>query len=299
MPRDLLERAREMAGEERVQIEQLLSDLDRRAGEVARQQHELKLELDRNQARSRELEQRLKGLDKERKQSLEGARREADNLLKEGRRTIEAAVREIKNEQAGKRVVKAAHQQLRQVGEQLQGKLAAGQEAPSAARKVELKAGMRVRIPHLNLLGRLSEVRGGKVVAQADGMRLSLGSEAVIPLSEDGQELQPSAQESPGAENVPVAAGGGWAWKGDAPQAGHELDLRGETGADGWERLDRMIDRAIPSGLDVITVIHGFGTGRLRDYLYERLKRDPRIASFGEAGKGRGGAGATRIVLKG
>jgi len=299
LPRDLLGRAREMAGEERVQIEKLLSDLDRRAGEVARQQHELQLELEKHRVRNRDLEERLQGLDKERKQSLEGARREADKLLKDGRRTIEAAVREIKSEQAGKRVVKAAHNQLRQMGERLDDRLASGQENPPAARNVELEAGMRVRIPHLNLLGRLSEVRGGKVVAQADGLRLSLGREAVVPLGEDGQELKATPQVESAPEEKAAPAGGGWAWKGETPQVGHELDLRGETGADGWDRLDRMIDRAIPSGLEVITVIHGFGTGRLRDYLYERMKRDPRIAGFGEAGEGRGGGGATRIVLKG
>ncbi|PIE75717.1 hypothetical protein CSA17_06000 [bacterium DOLJORAL78_65_58] len=309
LPTELLRRAREMAGEERVQIEQLLSDLDRRAGEVARQQHELQLALDGNRARKQELDTRLKELDKERRRSLEGARREADQLLKEGRRAIEAAVREIKNEQAGKRVVKAAHNRLRQVDGKLRRRLAPEDEIPPEARTVELKVGMRVRIPHLNLLGRLSEVRGNKVVAQAEGLRLSLGREAVIPLSEDGRQLEAPQQEisqrearppdASSAREKPAPAVGGWAWQGDAPQVGHELDLRGETGADGWERLDRMIDRAIPSGLEVITVIHGFGTGRLRDYLYERLKRDSRVADFGEAGQGRGGAGATRIILKG
>jgi len=118
-------------------------------------------------------------------------------------------------------------------------------------------------------------------------------------MTEDGQEISEGPVLSVEANEQPAASSGLWSWQGDAPEASHELDLRGETGAEGWERLDRMIDRAIPAGLDVVSVIHGFGTGRLRDYLYAKMKKDSRIESFGEAGRGRGGAGATRIVLKG
>ena len=73
--------------------------------------------------------------------------------------------------------------------------------------------------------------------------------------------------------------------------------MRGETGEEGWQRLDKLIDRAIPAGLESVHVIHGFGTGRLRDHLYACLKRDPRVKSFAEAGPGQGGGGATVVTL--
>jgi DNA mismatch repair protein MutS2 len=303
LPADLLDRARKMAGEERVQIEQLLSDLDRRAGELADQQNELHLALEKEKVLGRDLEDRLKGLKKERKKVLEDARQEGDKLMREGRRAIEAAVREIKSEQAGKRVVKAARDRLDGVGEKIRRRLENDTTGSEAHQSIEVKEGMRIRIPHLGLIGRVNEVRGGRITALAEGLRLTLGREAVVPLTEDGLEIATAGSaamdQDARSEEETVTAGGNWSWQGDVPSASHELDLRGETGAEGWERLDRMIDRAIPAGLDVVSVIHGFGTGRLRDYLYEKLKNDPRIASFGEAGRGRGGAGATRIVLKG
>jgi DNA mismatch repair protein MutS2 len=79
----------------------------------------------------------------------------------------------------------------------------------------------------------------------------------------------------------------------------HELDLRGMTGQEGWEHLDKLIDRAIPTGLSTLNVIHGFGTGRLRDYLYIQLKRDSRVANYREAAPGQGGGGATLVSLVG
>jgi len=61
--------------------------------------------------------------------------------------------------------------------------------------------------------------------------------------------------------------------------------------------VDRLIDRAIPTGVEVLNVIHGFGTGRLRDYLYERFREDPRVASVTEAGQGQGGGGVAVVWL--
>ncbi len=309
LPLDLLDRAREMAGEERVQIEKLLSDLDRRAGDLAQQQHEMHLALEKQLALDADLEQRLKGLKKERKTVLEETQRSGEKLIREGRRAIEAAVREIKSEQAGKRIVKAARDRLDDVGQKIRERVDDGESMASHNPDVNLEVGMRVRIPHLGMLGRVTEVRGSKITANAEGMRLSLAREAVVPLTEEGKELssgpvisievESTGEKTGFGENTVQTQGGNWSWQGEVPTPSHELDLRGETGAEGWERLDRMIDRAIPAGLDIVTVIHGFGTGRLRDYLYAMMKQDSRIKSYGEAGRGRGGAGATRIVLKG
>jgi DNA mismatch repair protein MutS2 len=157
---------------------------------------------------------------------------------------------------------------------------------------VSVEPGQRVRIPHLGLIGNVVEVRGDRILATAGGMRLTLGKEAIRPLEDSGSPGEPTT-ESP---VVPVT--GDWAWHGNVAGAEPEIDLRGESGEDGWCRLDKLIDRAIPAGLEVITVIHGFGTGRLRDHLHECLKNDPRVASFREAGPGQGG-GATQVILAG
>jgi dsDNA-specific endonuclease/ATPase MutS2 len=105
----------------------------------------------------------------------------------------------------------------------------------------------------------------------------------------------PAAPEDAGSgrtDTRPVHAGS-WGWQGDAPLAEPSLDLRGTTGEEGWQRLDQLIDRAIPAGLGALEVIHGKGTGRLREYLQTRLKADRRVASFKEDEAG----GATIVHL--
>ncbi|MFH2053736.1 MAG: Smr/MutS family protein [bacterium] len=284
----LLARARAMAGEEKVQVEQLLADLDRRARDLAASQQEVAREAARLRRQNEELEERLKGIGRERREVIEGSRRQADRLVREGRRAIEAAIREIKASRAEARVVKAARDRVEA--------LAPPEPADAAPRGFLPVVGQRVRIPHLNLIGRVGEVRGDRIVAEAEGMRLTLTTAAVRPVEGDPAPSG-SAPVGPSAPAVPTGGAAGWSWSDEAPAASPEIDVRGETGEDAWDRLDRLIDRAIPAGLETINVIHGFGTGRLRDHLHERLKADPRVAAFTESGPGQGGGGATKVRL--
>ena len=283
LPPDLLDRARSRAGEDRVQIEKLLVDLDRRARDLTTAREEVRRREDELESRDRDLTVRLRGLAAERRDELARVRGEGEDLLREGRRAIENAVREIRSAAGESGVVRSARDRL--------NRLAADLPPPTdeavAPPDFRPEPGQRVRIPHLGLIGRVLEVRGDKLVADADGMRLSVTRDAVMPLDNDS---------APTSEPERVEAGS-WTWQGDPPAGGHEIDLRGERGEEAWESLDRLLDRAIPAGLETVHVIHGLGTGRLRDFLHAKLRQDPRVASFAEAGPGRGGGGATRIQL--
>ncbi len=283
LPADLLARARSMAGEERVQVEKLLADLDRRARELADAELRTRTAASEQELLNRQLGERLAGIDKERKAEVARVRQEGQRTVTEGRRALEAAIREVRTRGADRPSVVLARDRLAE----LEAKVQVEEERRTSADWVP-EVGAKVRIPHLNLVGVVLEVRGQKLVADADGLRLTLGLDAV----------RAADAAAPADLPQPVDAGS-WSWQGEAPEVSPELDLRGERAVEGWERLDRLIDRAIPAGLKAIHVIHGFGTGRLREYLYERLKADPRVASFREAPPSQGGGGATQVTLSG
>ena len=77
-----------------------------------------------------------------------------------------------------------------------------------------------------------------------------------------------------------------------------ELDIRGETGEDGWEICDKYIDEAIVMKASPIRIIHGKGTGALKRYLWIQFKKDKRIKSFRMAEYGEGDGGVTVLELK-
>ena len=77
-----------------------------------------------------------------------------------------------------------------------------------------------------------------------------------------------------------------------------ELDLRGETASEALLDLDNFIDGALLSGIQMLTVIHGKGTGVLRKAVQEHLRRHPSVKSYRLGTFGEGENGVTIVELK-
>ena len=70
------------------------------------------------------------------------------------------------------------------------------------------------------------------------------------------------------------------------------------TGDEAWFAVDKYIDDAYMAGFFTVSLIHGKGTGALRQALWTALKKEPRIASFRLGGYGEGDGGVTVVELK-
>jgi DNA mismatch repair protein MutS2 len=77
-----------------------------------------------------------------------------------------------------------------------------------------------------------------------------------------------------------------------------ELNLIGKTTADAEYEIDRFLDEAYMSSLPRVRIIHGFGTGALKNYVHHFLKGHPHVEKFGFAPSDQGGNGATIAELK-
>ncbi len=76
------------------------------------------------------------------------------------------------------------------------------------------------------------------------------------------------------------------------------LDLRGQYGDDAWFITDKYLDEAVMANIKTVTLIHGKGTGALRDALKKHLKGDRRVKSFRAGIYGEGDGGVTVVELK-
>lgn len=77
-----------------------------------------------------------------------------------------------------------------------------------------------------------------------------------------------------------------------------DIDLRGMNGEEAWRLVDIYLDEAKLCNLQQVTLIHGKGTGKLRDILREYLRADRRVKSFREGAYGEGDTGVTVVELK-
>ncbi len=84
----------------------------------------------------------------------------------------------------------------------------------------------------------------------------------------------------------------------DGHDTAAELNLIGKTTADAEYEIDRFLDEAYMSSLPQVRIIHGFGTGALKNYVHHFLKGHPHVEKFGFAPANQGGNGATIAELK-
>ena len=77
-----------------------------------------------------------------------------------------------------------------------------------------------------------------------------------------------------------------------------EIDLRGMNGDEAWFAVDKYLDEAMLMGFSKVRLIHGKGTGALKNALWKFLRGDKRIASFRIGQFGEGDGGVTVVDLK-
>src|SRR5690606_23808 len=100
---------------------------------------------------------------------------------------------------------------------------------------------------------------------------------------------------APRVEQAATVKRGGW----HAPDfdAASEVDLRGMRAEEAVAVLVPALDAAIQAALPALRVIHGKGTGALREVVADVLRGDPRVQSFRAGGPGEGGTGVTVVEL--
>lgn len=81
-------------------------------------------------------------------------------------------------------------------------------------------------------------------------------------------------------------------------RASSELDLRGQRYEEALTNLDRYIDSSLLAGLNTVTIIHGIGTGAIRNGVQQYLKRNRHVKSYSYAPANQGGTGATVVHLQ-
>jgi DNA mismatch repair protein MutS2 len=234
------------------------------------------LALRKAEAERDELAARLQAIESERRRVLAEAQAQAEAELQAIREEIGAVRRQVREA--------ASINQLKKLGKEIDA-LESGQVAEivpvaeqpeTKRRKLNLEVGDIVKIIPLNTKGEVAMLskREATVIVGQMQMKTKLHE---LEFVERPEAVVPEPVVSSGRSSSP----------------GMELDMRGMRVEDGLMALEQYMDAAFLARLPWVRLIHGKGTGRLRDAVRQSLDKNSHVVSWEEGKDGEGGAGVT------
>jgi len=266
LPATVVDRSKELMDTQTNRLEDLLMALETRISENRARQEELDRETGLTRSLRQDLERKRAELAGQEKEARKAAARKASSVLAGANRAIEAAVGEIRREQASKAAIQRAGAIVDAEKAAVKEELAAtGQEAPAEEEGAFLQ--------NVTVGDPVRWKRGGKdgvVLAppEADRVLVGIGGLKVhIPK----HELAPMAKPTPvkGKTAPPVRT--------PLVDAQSRIDVRGMRVEEALEAVDKFLDNAVVAGLSEVKVIHGVGTGALRNNLMPYLEEHPLV----------------------
>jgi DNA mismatch repair protein MutS2 len=293
LPADVLQRAEERLPTAERDYNALLAELERRQAEIDSASRELAEMTDQARDRAARLAERERNVRNREREAERAARKEARQLVLDARAEVERTIRALSETDADKR-----DEAAREARRKMESLAATQADQLDRLEREELKLerstqrkpvqqtplapGDTVEVTTLgNRQGQLLELRGKEAVVAVGGMKLTLPTERLRKVEKPRD-----------AQNV-VAIRGDM----PEPEAASELDLRGMRADEIESILLRALDAAIRADLRTLRIIHGKGTGALRERVTEMLRKDTRVREFRLGAWNEGGAGVTLVAL--
>lgn len=288
----IIDYARNLISRESIEFEDVLESIekDRRESEQNRQESErLKLEIDKLKE---ELLQKKNKIEEMKQQVMREAKQEARKILKEAKEEADNVINELKDisdeiEKEKSRRIQEAKDKLRTKLDSVEGGLTENLIVKTNPKPPKnLKLGESVTILSLNQTGTVlsSPDDEGNVMVQVGIMKINVHISTIARVSEKAKNELKSGTKS--------------IMKSKAVSVKNELDLRGMNLEEAMLDVDKYLDDAYIAGLKTVYIIHGKGTGVLREGIGQLLKRHRHVSSSRLGNYGEGGTGVTVVELK-
>lgn len=290
LPKPILDRARGEIGEEEQKVESMIASLEaNRIG--AEEEHATAQQLRKEVERLRsELEEQKRRFDEKKNKLLAKAEQEAREAVEKARKEANMIITELRKlameERASVKEHKLieARRKLDEAVPELRKKSENKQSHPSSGKNNVIEPGDEVHVISLQQKGHVIECVGEReAMVQIGIMKMKLPFD-------DLQRIQTTQRKNTKAGTAVKRQ--------KSEEVKLELDLRGSNLEEALIEVDRFLDDALMSNLNQVYIIHGKGTGVLRNGIQEYLRRHKRIKQYRLGNYGEGGAGVTVAELK-
>lgn len=279
---EVINKAKSYISDDNKKIEKMISNIKDKADELDIMKRQVEFLKEAAQRDKEAFEEKLRVLEKEKNDILKEAYEKADRMMKEMQSKAAALVEKIQKEDNKKEDIKNVQKSLNMLRSALQDdKTKTVAEKPKVARKVDFKVGERVFVNSLNQFANVLKINLSKetVQVQAGILKLEVSLDDVKVVEEKKQKIYNSFSHKKTAVRS-------------------EIDLRGKMVDEAVYELETYLDRAVMNSYNEVYVIHGKGTGALREGILNYLKKCPYVKEYRIGGHGEGGLGCTVVTLK-
>lgn len=295
LPSDLIADAKGRISKSEGDFEDLIADLEKSRSTIEREQLEINQYKAEIESLKEKLEQKQERLDSSRDKILREANEQAYNILKEAKDVADETIRNFnKYGKAGAPVSEMEKERTR-----LRGKMDKAAQKMSEQKKAsvpnhnvpkKLRIGDSVKVISMNLKGTVHSLPNAKgdLYVQMGILRSLVNINDLILLEEDA---------APGTKKFQKTSAGKIKMSKSA-SVSTEINLIGKTTDEAIPLLDKYLDDAYLAHLPSVRIVHGKGTGALRNAVQAHLKRLKYVKSFHLGEFGEGDAGVTIAEFK-
>ncbi|SDQ47081.1 endonuclease MutS2 [Carnobacterium viridans] len=286
---EVIDTARQLIDGESQNLNEMISDLENRRKMAETEYLEVRHYVDEAEQLHMDLQTAVQQFYAEREELMKKAREKANSLVEETEETADQIIKDLRKKQIQGHVENVKEHELIDAKTQLSGlrqeeALAKNKVLKKAKAKQVMKPGDDVMVQSFGQKGVLME-RADKNhwVVQMGMLKMKLKESDLIltePEKEPNRKMIASVRSESNSHVSP------------------QLDLRGERYENALAELDRYLDAALLANYPLVTIVHGKGTGAIRQGVTDALKRHPSIKEFHYAPPNQGGNGATIVEFK-
>lgn len=292
LPKQVIAHAQSIMSKDQIKLEKILHDMETTHKEAESHKENLaQLKQDAAQ-KQQDLKAELESIRQERRTILNEAYAQAQAIIDNTRKQVENLQRQLHH--CGATVTEQQNQAFKEARLALQekqkrltvGRQQTEQKGPKALDPASLEVGQMVHIPRLKNNGRILNLSSDRKTAtiETDGLKFVIKTSDITAATKTG-----STQNASVFVKKPTLQ----------RQISQELNLIGKRVEEALPAVQHFISDAMLAGLDQVRIVHGHGTGRLRDAIHDELRRNKLVADYrlGIPHEDPGGNGVTLVTV--
>lgn len=296
IPEEIIAHASEIVGKDYIDMDKYLQDISRDKRYWERKRDEIRRERKRLEEITAKYESDLEAINKQKKEILVQARQEAERLLAESNARIENTIREIREAKADKEKTKLVRQSLQEFrekiepGEVVEAKKKKKTKSKSSPHAVNepmkpLETGDTVRLAGQSSTGQIMEISGKKAVVAFGMIKSTVALDKLERVSANQIKKEKKASNTRDLMHERKL------------NFKQDIDVRGMRGDEALQAVMYFVDDAIQLNISRVRILHGTGTGALRQIIREYLAGVSGVSHFRDEHVQFGGAGITVVDL--